>query len=79
MRLAEIKARRLNGNGIIHGAALEGREKKKRKPLVPTKMAAGGQADNNATLAGAAAVAGASVLMTQGTRRLQEGDKSQGA
>lgn len=41
MRLAEIKARRLNGNGIIHGVASEGRreEKKERKTLVPKKMA----------------------------------------
>lgn len=58
MRLAEIKARRLNGNGIIHGAASEGREeKKKRKNFSSEKMVARGQAGNDASPAGAAAAA----------------------
>lgn len=43
MRLAEIKARRLNGNGIIHSVASEGRrDKKKRKNFSSEKMAAHG-------------------------------------
>lgn len=56
MRLAEIKARRLNGNGIIHGAASEGREgKKKKKNFSSEKMAARRQAGNDASPSGAAA------------------------